>query len=275
MTAAARERMRVRVPLLAAAAAAWLALALQSGAAAHGPTHTARWTPASLAAHAVLMFAAMMLPLSGAPVRHVRDRSFASRRARAVGLFLAAYALPWIAATAVLLLAAAWIVAARDAVVPALAVAGVAVCQASPLKQRFLNRCHGHPALAAFGVRADLDVLRFGLSHAGWCIGSCLALMLLPMLVARDHFAHFAIMAGVTLWLAGERLEKPMPPRWRWRGPGKVVRIAAGRARTWRERYGKRLVPRPSTLHAGSIAESGTGLTRGQQAQPVFSRRFR
>jgi predicted metal-binding membrane protein len=250
MTAAARERMRV--PLLAAAAAAWVALALLPGAAAHGPMHEARWTPASLAAHAVLMFAAMMLPLSGAPVRHVRDRSFASRRGRAVALFLAAYALPWIAATAVLLLAAAWIAAAHSPAVLALAVAGVAVCQASPLKQRFLNRCHGHPALAAFGVRADLDVLRFGLSHAAWCIGSCLALMLLPMLVASGHSAHLALMAGVTLWLAGERLEKPMPPRWRWRGPGKAVRIAAAQARTWRDRA---LVPRAATPRARSIVQ--------------------
>lgn len=250
MTAAARERMRVRVPLLAVAAAAWLALALQPGTAAHGAAHGVRWTAASLAAHAVLMFAAMMVPLSGAPVRHVRHRSFASRRGRAVALFMVGYALPWIAATAVLLVAAAWIVSARSAAVLALAVAGVAVCQASPLKQRFLNRCHGHPALAAFGVRADLGALRFGASHAAWCIGSCAALMLLPMLSARGHLP---LMAGVTLWLAGERLEKPRPPRWRLRGPGKAVRIAAGQLRVWRRRSGKDvLVPHATTLRAGS-----------------------
>jgi predicted metal-binding membrane protein len=251
MGAAARERMRVQAPLLAAAAAAWLALALFPAGPAHGAMHPVHWTPAALVAHALLMFAAMMVPLSGAPVRHVRARSFARRRGRAVALFMGAYGLSWIAATAVLLMAAAWIVAAHSATVLAAAVAGVAVCQASPLKQRFLNRCHAHPALAAFGARADIDVLRFGFSHAGWCVGSCAALMLLPMLFPGGHLP---LMAGVTLWLAGERLEKPMPPHWRCRGPGTIVRIVAGQARTWRERYGTQ-VP---VLGGGSVVEGRT-----------------
>jgi predicted metal-binding membrane protein len=220
--------MQVLAPLLATAAAAWLALLVHPAAPASGAMHSTHWRPGPLAAEAALMFSAMMLPLSGAPVRHVRDRSFARRRGRAVALFAASYALPWIAATVVLLLAARWIVAAESPAVLALAVAAVAVCQASPHKQHCLNRCHARPELAAFGARADLDVLRFGVTHASWCIGSCFALMLLPMLFARGHLA---VMAGVTLWLAGERFEKPMPPRWRWRGPGKIVRIALGQAR--------------------------------------------
>ncbi|HEX2092611.1 MAG TPA: DUF2182 domain-containing protein [Longimicrobiaceae bacterium] len=228
--------MRVRVPLLAIGAAAWLALVLAPVGPAHGSMHSMRWTPVSLVTEAALMFMAMMVPLSGAPVRHVRDRSFACRRWRAVALFAASYALPWIATTVVLLIAAAWIVAADSPVVLALAVVVVAVCQSSPQKQHCLNRCHAHPALAAFGVKADLDVLRFGLSHASWCIGSCFALMLLPMLFTRGHLA---VMAGVTLWLAGERIEKPMLPRWRWRGPGKIVRVARGQVRVWAKRFEK------------------------------------
>lgn len=250
MTPAARERMRVRVPLLAAAGAAWLALALAPGPAAHGSMHAASGTPASLAAHALLMFAAMMLPLSAAPVRHVRDRSLASRRGRAVALFLAGYALPWIAAGVVLLAAAGWVAAAGPAVAPALAGAAVAAWQCSPRKQHFLNRCHAHPALAAFGAKADLDALRFGVSHAWWCMGSCAALMLLPMLFTRGHLAAMAV---VTLWLAGERLEKPLPPRWRWRGPDRIVRLAVAQSRTWLRRFGRdALVPRGSGLQARS-----------------------
>lgn len=240
MTPAARARMRVRVPLLAVGAAAWLALAaLSADAAAHGAAHGTSWTPASLAAQAVLMFAAMMVPLSGGPVRHVRDRSLARRRGRAVALFAAAYALPWIAATAVLLLVSRWIVSAESAAVVALAAGGVAVFQGSPPKQHCLNRCHAHPPLAAFGARADLDVLRFGARHALWCIGSCAGLMLLPMLFTRGHLA---VMAGVTLWLAGERCEKPVAPRWRWRGPSGAARIALARGQTWLRREGKPLV---------------------------------
>ena len=40
-------------------------------------------SPAQLASGSALMIAAMMLPLIIAPLRHVRDRSFARQRARA------------------------------------------------------------------------------------------------------------------------------------------------------------------------------------------------
>jgi predicted metal-binding membrane protein len=208
------------------------------------------------------MFVAMMVPLSGTPVAHVRDRSLARRRWRAVALFMAGYALPWIAATVLLLLAAQWILAAKSPALWALALAGIAVCQSSPWKQRTLNRCHAHPTLPAFGARADLGVLRFGVSHAVWCMGSCVALMLLPMLFTRGHLA---VMAGVTLWLAGERFEKPMPPRWRWRGPGKAVRIAIGQSRVWGKRFGQGIpVPcavaiRASPSRGRSPALGGSG----------------
>lgn len=222
-TPAAWERRRAQAPLLIVAAAAWVALIGAQGA--HGGAHGA---PAPPVLHALLMFAAMMLPLAGPPVIHVRDRSLARRRPRAVAIFLAGYALPWMAATVALLAVAAWVGAAGSVLVVALAVVLIAGVQCSPFKQRCLNRCHAHPALAAFGPRADRDVLRFGVSHSLWCIGSCAALMLLPMLV---HAGHLVAMAAVSLWLAGERLERPVPPRWRWRGPGMIVRIVVAQVR--------------------------------------------
>jgi predicted metal-binding membrane protein len=244
MTAAGRARMRVQAPLLVVGAAAWLALVLQQGHPVHGAMHAARWTPASLAADAVLMVAAMMVPLAGAPLLHVHDRSLARRRGRAVALFLAGYAVPWIVAAAALRMVADWIGAAQSPALLGGAMLAAAVCQSSPWKQHCLNRGHAHPELAAFGMRADRDVLRFGLSHARWCIGSCAALMLLPLLVSRGHLA---VMAGVTLWLAGERLERPLPPCWRWRGPGMVVRVALAQARVWSRRLGtSRPAARPS-----------------------------
>lgn len=221
--------MRSQAPLLAVAAAAWLALI--AAPAAHRGAHA---TPAPSVPHAALMFAAMMLPLAGPPVVHVAGRSLARRRRRAVALFLAGYALPWTAATVVLLAAAARIGAAGSPLAPALAVVLIAAVQCSPWKQRCLNRCHAHPALAAFGPRADRDVLRFGASHSLWCMGSCAALMLLPMLV---HGGHLVVMAAVTVWLAGERLERPLPPRWRWRGPGMIIRMVMGQARVRTKRF--------------------------------------
>jgi predicted metal-binding membrane protein len=243
--------MRVWVPLLAIGAAAWLALILGPAGSGHGGGHGARWT---LVPQAALMFAAMMVPMAGPPIRHVRDRSLARRRLRAVALFAASYALPWMAATLALLVVARWI-AAGSAVVLTLAVAAVAVFQCSPWKQRSLNRCHAHPPLAAFGGRADLDVLRFGFSHAGWCIGSCSALMLLPMLVTHGHLPA---MAAATLWIAGERVEKPVPPGWRWRGPGRMVRIALAQAQGWQARFGGgAATPRAPAVEAWSRHAAG------------------
>jgi predicted metal-binding membrane protein len=145
-----------------------------------------------------------------------------------MALFVAAYGLFWIIASAALLLASSW-------GSTTLAAIAIAAWQCSPWKQRALNRSHAHTELAAFGVKADLDALRFGFVHAVWCATSCWALMLLPMLFTRGHLI---VMAGVTLWLAGERLERPQSPRWRWRGPMAVLRIAAGQARSWMQPYG-------------------------------------
>lgn len=89
MTAAARARMRVRVPLFKVSGAAWLTLAMQPHDSAMCMMPSMRWTPASLLAASAIMFAAMMVPLVGAPVAHVRDRSFARRRLRATVLFFA------------------------------------------------------------------------------------------------------------------------------------------------------------------------------------------
>ena len=135
----------------------------------------------SLAVGWALMLTAMMVPLLVAPVRHVRDRSFAWRRARAIALFVAGYGAMWMTAGALLLSLALAVgsIGYESSLVAAL-MAGVAlVWQCSPAKQRCLNRGRAHPALAAAGRAADIDVLRFGVTHGCWCIGSCWALMML------------------------------------------------------------------------------------------------
>ena len=247
MTPAARERLQVRTPLLLVSAAAWLLLAVEpSGTAQHahysapmlGATPSsasvdillAHNSPVSLAVGWALMLAAMMAPLLIAPVRHVRDRSFAQRRARTIALFVAGYAAVWMAAGVMLLalVLAVRLVAPESSVPVALVTIIAVVWQFSPVKQRCLNRCHAHAELAAFGRAADVDALRFGLTHGVWCVGSCWALMLLPLLVSRGHIAA---MAGVSLWLFAERLDRPMPPRWRLRGASKAARLAVAQAR--------------------------------------------
>ena len=229
-TPAARERAQVRMPLLLVSATAWALLGLGAmGAHAHEATPIGSAVRMTL--QWILMFAAMMAPLMTAPVRHVRDRSLPRRRARALALFTAGYCTTG-AALALLLMSAA------TALPPALSAGGALTAlaaltwQCSPAKQRCLNRCHAHRALALTGAAADADALWFGCTHGSWCVASCGGLMALPLLVARGHTL---MMLAVTLWLAGERLERPASPAWRLRGPGKAVRLAVASARALAE----------------------------------------
>ena len=52
--------------------------------------------------------------------------------------------------------------------------------------------------------------------------------MLLPLLVPRGHVAA---MAAVTVWVFAERLDRVMPPAWRWHGGAKAARIVVAQAR--------------------------------------------
>lgn len=230
MTAAARERARVRTPVLVASAIAWLLLIVNPGAAAshdHHLHHMRHNTPVDGAAAWLVMLIAMMLPLLAPSIRHVRDRSFARRRNRATCLVVASYLAVWMAAGSALMAAAFLVGTVRD---ESIAIAGslvvIAAWQLSPYKQICLNRMHVHPELPAFGTAADLGVIRFGASHAGWCVGSCWGLMFLPMLCASGHLA---MMALVTPWMWAEQLDRPAAPGWRLRIPLKAVRLMINR----------------------------------------------
>lgn len=187
-------------------------------------------SPAQLASGSALMIAAMMLPLIIAPLRHVRDRSFARQRARATILFTAGYAVVWMIVAVVLQLIA---VAARWAAPAPLLCFGLAVVtailwQVSPTKQWCLNRCHRRPHLAAFGAAADRDALNFGLTNGASCAGSCWALMLLTFLISQGQTLA---MIAVTFFVFAERLESPARLKWRWRVPGRALQIAVAQVR--------------------------------------------
>jgi predicted metal-binding membrane protein len=163
------------------------------------------------------------------PIRHIRLRSFAHRRARSIMLFIAGYAAIWMALGGVLLsidlaarlLQQSYLVAGGMALI-------ASVWQFSPIKQQCLNRCHARAGLAAFGVAADFDALRFGMTHGIWCAGSCWALMLFAMVLPRGHVLA---MAAVAVLVFSERLEQPTPPCWRLRGLGRAIRIVVVHAR--------------------------------------------
>lgn len=262
MTYDRRELARVRNPVLLLSTAAWIwLLADPGGSMVHAhcaatlsgnlplrellPMLLAMNPPALLAAGWGVMLIAMMAPTLILPISHLRLQSFKRRRARAIALFVAGYAAIWMAVGGVLLagmLAAGFF--APDSYLPAAGVALLAIVwQFSPVKQRCLNRCHAHTGLAAFGVAADLDALRSGASHGIWCAGSCWALMLVPMLLPQGHVAGMAI---VTVLTVSERLESPRPPRWRWRGLGKMSRIVAAQARIHLQAFRQRSSPAPT-----------------------------
>jgi predicted metal-binding membrane protein len=239
-----RDRARVNITILLISAIMWVVLLFNPGgmALAHCPVSDsgaslasfqmmlAMNPPSSLMAGWFLMLAAMMLPTLITPVRHVMERSFKRRRARSVALFLIGYAVIWMAAGAVLLAVVLMLnLLTPQSYLPAIGVGIIAlVWQCSPIKQRCINRGHNHSELAAFGIAADLDVLRFGIMHGVWCVGSCWALMLFPMLLSQWHFAA---MGAVTYLMISERLEQPRPLSWRLHFPGKLMRILFAQTR--------------------------------------------
>lgn len=240
-----RKRARVNIPVLLISAATWMMLLINPGGImtlAHCPVTDSgaslvsfqmllEMNPiSSLMAGWALMLVAMMSPTLITPISHVVKRSFKRQRARSVTLFVAGYAAMWMAAGGVLIAVMLMLnLLAPQSYLPAVMVGIIAfVWQCSPVKQRCLNRCHNHSELAAFGIAADLDALRFGITHGVWCVGSCWALMLLPMLLPHGHFAAMVVAAFV---MTSDGLEQPRPLRWRLRFPAKLMRIVVAQTR--------------------------------------------
>ena len=243
----AREVARVRYPVLAASAVAWTVLAAglsgshqnanflcSENGLASAPASLAILLalnpPSAIAAAWALMLVAMMSPLLIPAIHHVRFSSFARRRVRSIALFLAGYGVVWMACGALLTgIKFTALASAPESYIPAAASALIAcVWQASPFKQRCINGCHDLRPLAAFGLEADLDALRFGLTHGLWCVGACGALMLLAVLLPQGHLAA---MAAVAILMICERFEELEPPRWKMRGLRRVSLIVAARTR--------------------------------------------
>ena len=186
--------------------------------------------PASLARDWALMLIAMMAPTLIAPIYYICINSFARRRIRSAAFFVIGYGGVWMAAGCVLLAVKLatqhW---APQSYLPAIVVAIAAlVWQASPIKQRCLNRCHSHRNLAPFGAAADWDAARLGVEHGFWCTSSCWAAMLFPILLTAGHFVA---MFGVSILMFCERLDPPRTPSWRWRGLGTAWRYLILRLR--------------------------------------------
>lgn len=260
MTINTRERTRINLLVLLTSAIMWMMLLVNPGSImtiTHCPVSDSGASMASfqmmlamnplssLIVGWALMLVAMMSPTLITPIRHVIERSFKRRRARSVIFFVVGYAAIWMTAGVVLIAAVLTLnVLLPQSYLPAVGVGLIAfVWQCSPLKQRCINRGHNHRELAAFGIAADLDAMRFGVTHGIWCVGSCWALMLFPMLVSQGHFA---VMALVTYVMTSERLEQPRKLSWRLRFSGKLIRIAVAQTRIRMQSLASGSGPSPS-----------------------------
>jgi predicted metal-binding membrane protein len=231
LTASARSGLRAPAFrwLLAPSAAAWLTLlwlsaghhslalclvpraSLLEGFSTHMAAGFAVIAPGRWAAEWVLMIVAMMFPLLAPMVRHVAARNFAAQRERSVGLFVASYALVWLAAAAASSVA---LVAVRSALqaIDLAAWTGLICCalaagwQLSAAKVRAVNRCHGTVPLRPWAPHASRDAIGFGLLHGTRCVRACLPVMVLPL--AGGH--SLAAMAAVFAILLAERA-RPKP----------------------------------------------------------------
>jgi predicted metal-binding membrane protein len=247
--------------------------ALHAGHAHHAVVDAG--LPASHASHAstenvaglligwALMLTAMMAPLLIPALRHVRARSLRSRRWRVVSLVTVAHAAVWTVGGIVLLAVASALrsVTGHADLAVLLGLVAALSWQLSPLKQYCLNRHCAHPPISSFGSAADRDALRFGATHAAWCLGSCWALMLVSLLAPAWHVA---VMLVVSVWMWVEPLDRPERPTWRVRLPLRLLRIAGATVRSLPQRVAIRAgasmgpagLARPGGLGAG-VSRSG------------------
>jgi predicted metal-binding membrane protein len=211
-----------------------------------------------------LMLTAMMAPLLIPALRHVHARSLRSRRWRAVSLVTVAHAAVWTVGGIVLLAVASALrsVTGHAHIAVLLGLVAALTWQLSPLKQYCLNRHCAHPPISSFGRAADRDALRFGGGHAGWCLGSCWALMLVSLLAPAWHVA---VMLVVSVWMWVEPLDRPERPTWRVRLPLRFLRIAGATVRS---------LPQRVAIRAGvSMGRAGRAGPGGLAAGVSRSRR--
>ena len=204
-----------------------------------------------------LMLTAMMAPLLIPALRHVHARSLRSRRWRAMGLVTVAHVAVWTVGGIVLLAVASALrsVTGHAELAVLLGLVAALSWQLSPLKQHCLNRHCAHPPISSFGRAADHDALRFGGTHAAWCLGSCWALMLVSLLAPAWHLA---VMLVVSVWMWVEPLDRPAAPAWRVRLPLRFLRIVGVTVRS---------LPQLVAIQAGtSMVPAGTGEPSGLAA---------
>jgi hypothetical protein len=172
------------------------------------------WTPLAPGAEWMAMVVAMMSPLLSMPMRQVWHARLRTDRLRGIAMFSIGHAAGWLPLGLVLVpMAMALRLVAGDASA-FLALGGAIAWSCSPMAQTARRACHRMDRIGVFGVRADMDCLRYGARVATDCCISAWPWMLVPMLTGNLHVASTAAV-GVILFL------ETMAPAGRsgWRNP--------------------------------------------------------
>ncbi|UQS16597.1 DUF2182 domain-containing protein [Pseudomonas sp. HS6] len=229
-------------PLLLATAGLGLALSLYNDVSTEGPAFCVAvnglsiitsW-PAALQAelalnplHRILagwflMLLAMMPPLLAMPLMHVWRSSLPSRRIRASVMFLLGYCALWMAVGPLLLAVALLlqITAGKGALAVAILIA--MLWRAGPWHRVALIRGHQPRRIGLFGWAADRDCLAFGMVHGLFCIVSCWAWMLVPLVSGAWHIP---VMLSASLIIMVERLTLSGPLRRQWQPLSLSIRL--------------------------------------------------
>lgn len=162
----------------------------------------------------LFMVIAMMFPLLSDPIRQVWTRNFPRKRLTGIFAFLTTYISVWMLIGMVLSAIAAFMQQHSNdnewlSLGAALSI--ILLWQSSPWKQACLNHCHILPRISPFGLAAERDCGYYGFVKGAWCVGSCWALMLLPMLAMKSGTLVMLI-ASVVMFI--EQLLPSRPVRW-------------------------------------------------------------
>jgi predicted metal-binding membrane protein len=218
-TASAPTLRQLTLPssfLLVAAGGAWVAV-IALGRGMSGMTGTMGLSFGGFVVVWALMMVAMMLP-TVAPFAALYTRTITGHRARRIGALAGGYLLVWTLA-AVPAYALSWVAgelagsrptAARVAAVGAFAACGV--YQFTPIKERCLARCRSPLGFlfAYAGRPGRFRDLRVGVSHGGFCLACCWALMVVLIAVGLMNPLAMVLLSAVVLaektWRWGRRL---------------------------------------------------------------------
>lgn len=168
-------------------------------------------SPGKLLGEWALMLLAMMPLLLAMPLMHVWRSSSMRNRASVAATFLMGYVATWMIAGPILIGLALLIQVGLGKQAWFAVLVAALVWSSSPLQRQSLNNAHRLKRIGLFGLTAYADAFAFGATHGGWCITSCWAWMLLPMISGSWHLA--AMVAGGTVMLL-ERLSPSNKPTW-------------------------------------------------------------